>query len=381
MIVPDSTKSETTGHRSSARNQALLEQVDIPLSPPPYSVSIPSDNNHCHDGACSSQPTGFRTTASVRPNLPPRCNHFIDRKVLSGISGTWHVDTALEIPEHLLLPIPKFDGYWNREVQRTRKIRAGELTRHQEGIFDSKRNPPIPQVETRPNLMLATTNGAISSDIYVMSSDGLVRQAILVAQGFNGSVNLKIRAPPGQPLRIFASTTNGSIDIKIPSSFEGALKMSTTWGNVNISEAIQAKLTTFSSTPNASCGFIGDWQAQGFGAVINSTELVDNQSCREHRDPFAIWAGPIIEISSTNGSVSLSHTEEGALSTYIGHFMKAVRGLKDSWFDGGSQSRGPVGNNSPVPRPPALHPSQPGTGPTQSNGPFDKTNVGAFGSG
>ncbi|CAE6475592.1 unnamed protein product, partial [Rhizoctonia solani] len=46
-------------------------------------------------------------------------------------------------------------------------------------------------------------------------------------------------APPGQLLRVFASTTNGSIDIKIPSSFEGAVIMSTTWGAVKLSEAIK----------------------------------------------------------------------------------------------------------------------------------------------
>ncbi|KAG8701574.1 hypothetical protein FRC11_012054, partial [Ceratobasidium sp. 423] len=320
-------------------------------SPPPYSATVASSSDPYQGRSHSSQPTGSGTNPSVRPNLPPRCNHFLDRKTFSGVSGTWHVDTALEIPERLLLPIPKFDGHWNREAQRTRKTRADESRKRQERS-DSKRDPPLPPAEIRPNLMLATTNGAISGDIHVMSSDGLVRQTTLVAEGFNGSVTLKIHASLGQPLRVFASTTNGSIGVKIPSSFEGAVMMSTTWGSVIISEPVKAKLTTFSSTSNTSRGFIGDWQARGFGAAASSSQ----------DDPFATWTGPLVEIASTNGSVSLSYTEEGVISACLDQFTKAIQGFKDSWFGTGGQ----VGGNSPAPPPPTSNPPQPGIGPTHS---------------
>ncbi|EUC63678.1 hypothetical protein RSOL_515410, partial [Rhizoctonia solani AG-3 Rhs1AP] len=177
-------------------------------SPPAYSATATTGNDHYRK--TQPQSAGFSSASSVRPNLPPRCNYFIDRKVFSSVSGTWHVDTALEIPEHLLLPITNFDGHWNREAQRTRKGRAAELRKRLER--SQRRNLPLPSVETRPNLMLATSNGAISGDIHVMSSDGLIRQTSLAAQGFNGSVDLKIHAPSEQPLRVFASTTNGSIN-------------------------------------------------------------------------------------------------------------------------------------------------------------------------
>ncbi|CAE6464632.1 unnamed protein product [Rhizoctonia solani] len=341
MIVPESQKSETGAPSSSTRSETSLG-MDVPPSPPPYSPTASSSNNPYQD---STQPA-FKPLSSIRPNLPPRCNYFIDRKVFGGVKGTWHVDTALDIPERLLLSVDQFNGYWNREAQRTRKTWPDGVRKRQERTSDSK-GALNPSVDTRPNLMLATINGAIGGDIHVMSSDGLVRQATLVAEGFNGAVTLKIHAPPEQPLRVFASTTNGSINIKVPTSFEGAVMMSTTWGSVNISEPIKAKLTTFSSASNTSRGFIGDWQASGFGTTANSSDS----------NPFATWTGPIIEMASTNGSVSLSYTEEGGISAYIDQFTKSIQGFVDNWFSGGQNESSPS-----LPPPMSLSP-QPGVKP------------------
>ncbi|CAE6485617.1 unnamed protein product [Rhizoctonia solani] len=343
MIVPDSQNLKS---EASAHSEASFGPADAPPSPPPYSATIATGNN----GSQPLHSAGLRPGSSVRPNLPPRCNYFIDRKVFSGLGGTWHVDNALEIPEHLLLPINNFDGYWNREAQRTRRTRAAEQRKRQAQPSDSKGNSPPPFVETRPNLMLATSNGAISGDIHVISSDGLIRQTTLVAQGFNGSINLKIHTPLDQPLRVFASTTNGSISLKIPSSFKGPVLMSTTWGSVDVSEAVKDKLTTFSSESNTLRGFIGDWQAQGFGVTSISTNLGDNSSSPGESDPFVTWTGPFIEISSTNGSVALSHTEEGVFSAYLAQFTKAVQGFKDSWLGGAGSGPSPASPAAPPPR-------------------------------
>ncbi|KAL5639535.1 hypothetical protein ACGC1H_006233 [Rhizoctonia solani] len=341
MIVSDYQKNE-------ARSETSFGSVDAPPSPPAYSTIVATGHNDYQNVVQLPQSAGFRPASSIRPNLPPRCNYFMDRKVFSSLNGTWHVDTALEIPEHLLLPIINFDGYWNREAQRTRKTRAVELRKRLEQTSDSRANLPLPSVETRPNLMLATSNGAISGDIHVMSSDGVVRQTSLVAQGFNGSVGLKIHAPSEQPLRVFASTANGSINIKIPSYFEGVVMMSTTWGSIDISEAIKNKLTVFSSTSNTLRGFIGDWQAQGLGTVVNSTDLIDGSPSLGQSDPFVTWTGPFIEISSMKGSVSLSHTQEGAFSAYMAQFTKAIQGFKDSWLGGAGQNGSTGSGVSPI---------------------------------
>ncbi|CAE6448384.1 unnamed protein product [Rhizoctonia solani] len=339
MIIPDSEKSDSSPHSTTARSQTSFGPVDAPPSPPSYSETIASDEDRYRDRSHSPQSGGFRTTSFTRSGLPPRCNHAIDRKMLSSVTGNWHVDTALEIPERLLPPITDFDGRWNREAQQTRKARAEASGRPQVWSSNSNRNPIPPLVETRPNLMLAATNGAISGDIHVVSSDGLIRQSTIVAEGCNGSINLRIHAPPDQLLRVFASSTNGSINVKVPSSFEGAITMSTSWGNVNVSQSIRAKLTTFSSTSNASRGFIGDWQAQGFG---DTESHIDDPPRPGPRDPFATWTGPLVDLSSTNGSVNLSYIEEDTPSASAGQFTRAIQGFMNSWFGGTGQNDTPV---------------------------------------
>ncbi|KAF8684067.1 hypothetical protein RHS04_01575 [Rhizoctonia solani] len=356
MIIPDSEKSDSSPHSTTARSQTSFGPVDAPPSPPSYSETIASDEDRYRDQSHSPQSGGFRTTSFTRSGLPPRCNHAIDRKMLSSVTGNWHVDTALEIPERLLPPITNFDGRWNREAQQTRKARAEASGRPQVWSSNSNRNPIPPLVETRPNLMLAATNGAISGDIHVVSSDGLIRQSTIVAEGCNGSINLRIHAPPDQLLRVFASSTNGSINVKVPSSFEGAITMSTSWGNVNVSQSIRAKLTTFSSTSNASRGFIGDWQAQGFG---DTESHIDDPPRPGPRDPFATWTGPLVDLSSTNGSVNLSYIEEDTPSASAGQFTRAIQGFMNSWFGGTGQNDSTGNSGSPRPHPSLFRPLSP----------------------
>ncbi|CEL53484.1 hypothetical protein RSOLAG1IB_11416 [Rhizoctonia solani AG-1 IB] len=356
MIIPESDKSSSSARSSPTHTQTSFGPVDAAPSPPSYSATVAQSDDLYQDRSHSPQSDGFRTTPPTRTNLPPRCNHLIDRKTFSSVSGTWHVDTALEIPERLLPHITEFDGRWNREAQQTRKSRVEVLRRRQGQSSSLRGTPPPPLIETCPNLMLGTTNGAITGDIHVVSSDHLVRQATLVAEGCNGSINLRIHAPPDLPLRVFASSTNGAVNIKVPSSFEGAVTMSTSWGNVSVSESIKAKFMAFSSGSNTCRGFIGDWRAQGFGTPTSPT---DNLPLRSHRDLFAAWTGPLIDLSSTNGTVHLSYIEEDVTFAYAEHFKRAMQGVTSGWFGGAGQNQG-MGNNHPPPRPPVfLSPSPP----------------------
>ncbi|KAG8732214.1 hypothetical protein FRC10_001156 [Ceratobasidium sp. 414] len=309
-------------------------------------------------------------TPPPRPELPPRCNHLVERKTNYGISGTWHIDTALIIPEGLLPPITEFDGSWNQDVQKARKIREKEIKKREKGKQPAL--PPVPEV--RPNLMLSSTNGSIKGDVHIVSSDGLTRQAIVIAQGTNGAVNLTVNASPDQPLRVYATSTNGAVSVRIPMSFEGAVLMSTTWGGVKISDAIKAKLMTFSSTSNTTRCFIGDWQAAGFGTTPlppNPNDdpplpTVDDTSS----DPFTNWAGPLIRLGSTNGSVSLSFIEESTLVS-PGGFARTMRSFMSGWFGGGGGNPGSGGGGGPSQIPPRT-PSAPESWPGDVKHPGDK---------
>jgi hypothetical protein len=106
------------------------------------------------------------------------------------VSGTWHVDTALDIPERLLPPPSQFDGSWNQDAQKARKEREKETKKRERER--GRYSPLPPMLEVRPNLMLASTNGSIKGDVHLVSSDGLTRQALVIAQGTNGAINLNV---------------------------------------------------------------------------------------------------------------------------------------------------------------------------------------------
>lgn len=255
------------------------------------------------------------------------------------MSGTWHVDTALAIPELLLPPITEYDGSWNQDIQKARKLREKEMKRREK---DGRRSP-LPMVpEIRPNLMLGSTNGSIRGDIHIVSSDGLTRQAVIVVQGTNGTISLNIHAPD-HPLRVYATSTNGSVAIRVPMSFEGVITTTTTWGSIKMSDAIKAKLTTFSSTSNTTRGFIGDWSSSLLGLNPQLPSPNDDPPLPNiESDPFISWTGPLIHLGSTNGSLSLSFIEEavpyadplsfieGMVPSVQNNFSRAVK----SWISG-----------------------------------------------
>ncbi|KAG8793248.1 hypothetical protein FRC12_003385 [Ceratobasidium sp. 428] len=354
MILPESEQSASKA--PTVRSGDSATSWNEPSSPPPYSATIASSDD-------SYQRHHSLGAPSTHSELPPRCNHLVERKTNYGVSGTWHVDTALIIPDRLLPPITEFDGTWNQDVQKARKAREKEMKKRERGRGTQSPLPPVPEI--RPNLMLTTTNGTIKADVHVTSSDGLTRQAIVVAQGTNGGINLTVNASPDQPLRVYATSTNGSVTVRIPQSFEGAVMMSTTWGGVKISDGIKAKLMTFSSTSNTTRCFIGDWQASGFGINPPPPDpnddpplpTVDDASS----DPFVSWVGPLVHLGSSNGSVSLSFIEESA-AVCPGGFARMMRSFMGGWFGGGSDGHdGGSGSSQAPPRPPPS--STPGSWP------------------
>lgn len=403
MIIPESEKSESSRHTT----RSSFDASDAPPSPPPYSPTVASGNESY---GRTSSPRGFAVPSgstpnpnappAPRPNLPPRSNYLIERKTYNSISGTWYVDTGLPIPERLLPPITEFDGSWNKEIQRLRREREREKRwRDWTWLSNSGASPLPPLVEVRPNLMLATTCASISGQIHVLSSDGVIRPTTIVAEGSNGTVSLKIHAAPDQPLRVFADSTNGSVTVRVPPSFEGAVVMSTTWGSVKISDAIKTKLTTFSATSNstsgffsdwrasrgdtlgdqvrakiaacsATCsttrGFIGDWKASGFGLTPDTSSDPNDDpplpTTQPSPDPFDSWTGPLIHITSTNATVSLTYNDEDMLSELGNEVSKAFRGLVNSFFGGNG---GDDGHDNALPSsrpPPSPNHSSPGPG-------------------
>ncbi|KAF8597980.1 hypothetical protein BDV93DRAFT_527045 [Ceratobasidium sp. AG-I] len=254
----------------------------------------------------------------------------------------------MSVPPALLPPFPAFDGAWNVDVQNARRKRDKEQ-RKRDGWWSkmtSGERPELPMIkELRPNLMLYSMNGGVSGKVHVVTSDGVMRDSLVVAEGYNGSVGLSVYTSPGQPLRVYAVATNGSVNIKIPSSFQGALTAHTVNGSIKLSDGIKSKLTTFSSTPNSTRCFIGDWQASHFGGPPSVPTPTTSHpgpsvltSAPLNIDPFQTWTGSSLYLSSANGSVSLSWEEEDVVSALTSGFTRAVKSLINGIFGGGESS-------------------------------------------
>ncbi|KAG8724156.1 hypothetical protein FRC09_000050 [Ceratobasidium sp. 395] len=305
MIISEPERNESKSPTMDSQDSVtpLHEQ----LSPPSYA---------------STTLIGSTSTSHAADPSPPRCNHLLEHKTHANINGTWHVDTSLAIPDSLLPPINEFDGKWNERARSTRKARE-QAERKKTG------QPQSPIIsEVRPNLMLVSEYGAVRGDVNVISSDDSVRQAVIVAETRNGSIDLSVNASPQQSLCIHAYSTYGTAKVRIPSSFNGALIMSTEYGKIKISDGVKAKLTTFSTTPNTSRCFVGDWQSSGFGKAPSSSQPSNLATESIPTDPFFSWPGSFIEIRSRNGSVSLSFIGEKVEASASSDSGKPPRGLR-----------------------------------------------------
>ncbi|KAG8776976.1 hypothetical protein FRC12_000597 [Ceratobasidium sp. 428] len=327
------------------------------LEPPPYSKNAPSTSSRRptgskHDTKPSDPDIATPSTSTLPPPqtslppgswpvLPPACNYFVDRRSNNSVNGTWHVDTALVIPPALLRLYPEFDGIWNFDVQTARKKRDKEQKKR-DGWWSKRINgeqPPLPPIkETRPNIMLYSTNGSVNGKIYVSSSDRVARQSLIVAQGNNGSVSLSVNAPTGQPIRIHATSHNGSVTVKIPTTYVGAVTLAMTHGSIKISEGIKTKSTIFSSTATSTRLFVGDWSAANFGTTPDTSAFGSHAvagpstASTPPRDPFATWTGPLVHLGTTNGSVHISFVDEDFITELAAGISKAVRNVMNGIF-------------------------------------------------
>lgn len=101
----------------------------------------------------------------------------------------------MPVPPSLLPPFTAFDGVWNVDVQNARRKRDKEQKKR-DGWWSkmtSGERPVLPIIkEVRPNLMLYSTNGGVRGNVHVVSSDGVMRDSFIVAEGNNGSVKLSV---------------------------------------------------------------------------------------------------------------------------------------------------------------------------------------------
>ena len=99
----------------------------------------------------------------------------------------------------------------------------------------------------------------------------------------NGEVRL--------PVNLFTSSINGVVDVQLPRSFRGPIRIKNDNGTTRFSAGMQAHLTIFSGLDHMFRSFLGDF---------NPSML----------DIGAPWVGDELSIESKNGSVNVSFDDE-----------------------------------------------------------------------
>ncbi|KAG9092713.1 hypothetical protein FS749_015493 [Ceratobasidium sp. UAMH 11750] len=278
--VKDSQFPPTNSGSSSS--QAMSD-----ASPPPYTAS-PAINS------------------SPAPSLAQRCNYLLEYNERHSVKGTWHVDTALVMPESLLPPLSECNGVWNEMDKNSIKRREKDGKKPQTWIYEPT---PVNQ-GVRPNLMLRSRIGRVQGEVHVTSGDGVPRMAVIVAESKEDSAKLQVTSAPDQPLRIFAASTESSVLVSIPSTFQGLICMNTNEGRIQISDGVKSRLTTFSTSGGSMRGYLGDTQGLNFGKEPASTSSSQFPFMSANQDPFKNWTGPLVNLSSVEGSVHISLAEE-----------------------------------------------------------------------
>jgi len=148
---------------------------------------------------------------------------------------------------------------------------------------------------TKKNLVLESVHGSINADVWIVSgaSTGRVRErpASMVASSTHGSLTMRLHADCSvQPFSLLAKTKHGSVNVSIPPSFIGPVKLKTVHSSIILSSAAKSRLTIFSDVSGVKTCFVGDHVKAGYG---NS-----------------IWDGPFVELDCVHGRMKLSFMDE-----------------------------------------------------------------------
>lgn len=230
----------------------------------------------------------------------PRSNYVWIKRANSAIKGTYLIDPNLVIPEALLA---------------TRQAEAdAEGATPVDGQESARKNLLLESAHSSVNADIWIVNGPTSEDAPSQGSDGAtntqrtdvkrapasgsgerVQKVLLEVKSINASVRVKVNTDFDKlPFELIASSRHGSVGVSIPQAFVGPVTIRTIHGSVGMSKSLEKRMTTFSDSDHIRKCFVGDFASAGFGR--------------------GEWKGSSLDISSDNGSVRLSFSEENVES-------------------------------------------------------------------
>lgn len=257
IVVPEDISAPK---KTAQESRVTVQREETELNDPPPSYSEGAD----------PQPVASTSTSSQTPYPNIKPSNFVYLSTTNTrIRDDWVLDPALVIPRDFLPPLS-----------------SGESE------------------STRKNLSLRCTNGGIQADVFVLptSAEAIaakrLRERVLIhASSTNGRIQLNIHDSGSRlPLSITAATSNGRLDLYLPRSFNGPLRIKLGNGRLNYSKAVGAMLTTFSNVRGVRNSYLGPHDVSTL-------------------DRDGKWEGDELYAESSNGSINVYFDDEATQSS------------------------------------------------------------------
>jgi len=302
MIVTDNKPSTMGSDDANAVPSEL---------PPPYAGTRDGNSGSAQSGSSSSGgegagipvPSSSRLTA--RAPQKPASNFVIVKRTDNGITDSYVIDTQLHVPEGLLSPLSP--------------TAEGSADVYEDGLISGE----------KPHIYLESTHGSINADIWLIRGRGGALpgqdakggdsnkpitddRALINVKTTHMSVNTKLYCDTEQPYILCCSSKYGVVNVWLPSTFVGPATITTIYGKVTLSPAVEERCTTFSEINNVRTCFIGDYSAAGFRSLNE-------------------WKGSILQLSTSHSKIKLSFVDEVAPPTPAGSGFSWSKLFSSSW--------------------------------------------------
>ncbi|KAG9088367.1 hypothetical protein FRC06_002064, partial [Ceratobasidium sp. 370] len=186
-----------------------------PLAPPPYTPLSPR-SSHLNS---PPPPRSPGTRAPPSPFSAPASNFLTVKREKADITGSWNINTSLPFPPSVARTASA-DSDTSSEAGTTDVSSAQPSSVSSAGTSSS-----VAGSAAHPNLKLFSPRGKIDAAIRVSGAPRAWLEALSREEDVTITFPPNSNGAPRAPIRLFARSTNGSVQVHLPDAFTGTLRV------------------------------------------------------------------------------------------------------------------------------------------------------------
>ncbi|KAG8717844.1 hypothetical protein FRC09_013579 [Ceratobasidium sp. 395] len=185
-----------------------------PLAPPPYAPLSPRSP---HLNSPPPRSPGARPPPS--PFSAPASNFLTIKREKADITGSWNINTSLPFP-------PSVARTTSGDSDSSSEAGTTDISSIQpSSVSSAGTSSSIAGSAAHPNLKLFSPRGKIDAAIRVSGAPRAWLEAISREEDISITFPPNANGAPRAPIRLFARSTNGSVQVHLPHGFTGTLRV------------------------------------------------------------------------------------------------------------------------------------------------------------